>query len=176
MARPCPECQTALEPFEFDERVSVDRCGTCAGIWFEFAKAKAVAATTLPFEWLGAGVTTRRCPDCTVTLDTVLLPGAVPVEVCTICCGFWLDRADLRDLGTRVPAPDHEFTPLGFTCAWCHQQRPYSEANGTARGLVCTRCTPQIAAMPRGLSFGDSDGELDSALVALMGLVITDFS
>jgi hypothetical protein len=29
-------------------------------------------------------------------------------------------------------------------CALCSQSTPWNQANGTARGLVCTRCTPEV--------------------------------
>ncbi len=129
----------------------VDRCDGCCGLWFDFTRSEKYAPTAATFTAMGSGLTTRRCPDCKVSLETVLLVGSIPVETCSLCRGFWLDANDLRELGADVPLPEpaaaEVVDPNAFTCAKCGQSTPRSKANATARGLVCTTCTPQVAAL-----------------------------
>lgn len=150
--------------------VVLDRCALCGGLWFDFGEVEQVAGREPAFERLDAAVE-RRCPDCGLTLNAGLFPGAVPVEVCGACRGAWLDWEDLESLGaTRLqrvakPPPPSFFeakepppefyadkTPeapiadhnrIGFDCAKCGKRTPYSQANGTSHGLVCSACTPQ---------------------------------
>lgn len=152
MPRNCPECaEHVLEPFEFEHRLIVDRCDTCCGLWFDFSKSEKYAPTAATFTPLERGLTTRRCPDCRVTLETVLLEGGIPVETCALCRGFWLDANDLRELGVEAPLPVEPEAPAvavnGFSCAKCGKATPREQSNVTAYGLVCTACTPQVQAI-----------------------------
>lgn len=196
MARPsCPDCAVPLQVL-FVERgggrsdVQVDRCPACHGLWFEVGELEDTVAKLVPQERLGAP-TDRRCPACSTTMETVLLPGAVPAETCGSCRGVWLDEGELKELGGAEPnksqrrvAPragpvpragaaaalsggaDDDFEDLpehdepadeapverkgGFDCAGCGARTPFSDAHGTARGLVCGQCTPQVQEVPPG--------------------------
>lgn len=149
--------------------VPLDRCGDCGALWFDFGELEAATGKPVAVELLDRDGTTRRCPACRLSMAAALLPGAVPVETCTACRGLFLDFQDVADLGSRrlakaakpppaakryegLDLPDETPPPpvATFRCERCGKRAPYSEANGTASGLVCRACTPQIQPMPAG--------------------------
>lgn len=166
----CPDCQEKLQPLFIDlpgrPDVQLDRCPACGGLWFDYGELEQVTGRDARIEVLEGADTSRRCPRCTLTLTAVFLNGATPVETCTACRGLWLDFTDVPDVaaprlhalakpGARswegVAPPDDEPVRLvGFECAACHQRRPYAEARGTSKGLVCSACSPEVQPIPKG--------------------------
>lgn len=139
----------------------VDVCGACEGLWLDYGELERLIEKPVseePFD----GATSRRCPVCTLTLSTVFLPGAVPVESCTSCRGLFLDAGELEQLAGRwvsltpkdrdawkrlVPAPPARAAEQGvdgFACVKCGQRFPLAQGNALASGLACRGCTPQI--------------------------------
>jgi Zn-finger nucleic acid-binding protein len=108
--RSCPDCATTLFSIALGD-ASLSKC-TCGGAWFSFGQLERVLGREAPVELLG-GETSRRCPDCTLTLTPVVLPGGIPVETCTACRGTWLDWADVVEL--RVPALERAVRPADPT-------------------------------------------------------------
>jgi hypothetical protein len=159
----------------------------CGGAWLALDAVQALLGAGVKLDAFD-GDTSRRCPHCTLTMTTVLLPGVVPVETCTACRGVWLDWPDVLALGDKgleallrpppelryagLAAPDDEPRPLeggSFTCAKCQQPRARAEAQGTSHGLVCAACAPQVQPIPRA-----PDVDLDLEDVDLADAVLGD--
>lgn len=168
--RPCPDCTAALQPVSIEGRggaVGFHKC-SCGSAWLAHGQLERLLGREVPFELLG-GETSRRCPDCTLTLTPVVLSGGIPVETCSTCRGTFLDWPDVVDLRFRPlelavqPAdpkvrfgafateePEPAPKPVGgFACAKCGAQKPFTEGHGTAKGLVCGACVARVQPMPR---------------------------
>ena len=161
--RSCPDCSTPLKPATL-RGASLEYC-TCGGVWLPFGQLERLLGHDMPGDALG-GETSRRCPDCTLTLTPVVLPGGIPVETCSTCRGQWLDWPDIveleeRDLETLVrPAPALRYAAFtspeaepgpsltGFLCAKCGKRTEFARGNGTSKGLVCGDCVAKIQPMP----------------------------
>ena len=144
---------------------TLERC-TCGGVWFPHGQLDVVLGQKVVSEPLG-GETSRRCPDCTLSMTTVVLPGGIPVETCSACLGLWLDWPDVvelrvRDLEAAVrPPPAARYAPFtspeenpgpsvtGFLCAKCSTRTEFAQGHGNARGLICGNCVAKIQPMPR---------------------------
>lgn len=160
--RNCPDCLTPLEDFA-RANATLGRC-PCGGLWLPHGELEAFLGPAFVSEPL-EGDTTRRCPDCTLSLSAAILPNGVPVEVCSTCRGTWVEWVDLVELKHKAlsslarPANPHAGLAApeapaprqagGFACAKCGQQRPFARGHGTASGLVCDDCVPQIQPAPR---------------------------
>ncbi|MEW5742902.1 MAG: zf-TFIIB domain-containing protein [Myxococcota bacterium] len=178
MSAACPDCAQSMQPLFVDlpgkPDVELDRCARCGGLWLDFGEWETVTSRALEVELMPDAGTSRRCPRCTLTLTPAFLSGSIPIETCTACRGLWLDYADLPDIDdarlsrlARPPegekrweglVPEEDEPPpqvVGFVCASCQQRTPYSDARGTAKGLVCSRCTPQVQPIPRAPDFPD---------------------
>lgn len=137
----------------------------CGGVWLPFGQLERVLGE-LKGEPLG-GETSRRCPDCTLSLTPVVLPGGVPVETCSACRGTWLDWPDVVDLRVKEleaavrPAPAERYAPFvspeekpgpsvtGFVCPKCGARTEFAKGHATASGLVCGACVAVIQPMPK---------------------------
>lgn len=182
----CPDCALPLNArvLERPRRPVPMAACRCGGAWLELDALTALLGE-VALDPL-AGDTSRRCPHCTLTLATVLLPGVVPVETCTACRGVWLDWPDvlaLRDPALEAllrPPPELRYAGLAppdepsvmpeggvFTCAKCQQRRARTEARGTSHGLVCAACAPEVQPIPRApdLDLGDGADGVDLASV-----------
>ena len=109
MALDCPRCRVGtLRELEIGE-VLIDRCDTCAGLWFDNDEISDIAgmdgagrrAETLlpPGENAVHEMACPRCPD--VSLRHLRIDRADEVEPlvvfrCVSCAGTWLDRGELR--------------------------------------------------------------------------------
>lgn len=166
--------------------VQLDRCATCGGLWFDYGELEDVTGKHPKMDPLDGADTSRRCPRCQLTLAAVFL-GATPVETCSACRGVWLDFDDVGDLGSArlstlakppppqpdawkdlpppsTPTPSGHAQGSGFECAVCRKRAAWTEARGTAKGLVCGGCTPDIQPIPRGPEL-DLDEDYGSDLV-----------
>ncbi|MEW6435462.1 MAG: zf-TFIIB domain-containing protein [Myxococcota bacterium] len=174
MSVTCPDCSEPLQPLFIDlpgrADVPLDRCASCGGLWFDFGELEQVTGRAARIEVLADAGTSRRCPRCTLSLTPVFLDGATPVETCTACRGLWFDFVDVSGVasprldalakpgarqreGLAPPDDDGPVRVVGFECAACHLHKPYSEARGTAKGLVCSACSPEVQPAPAGPSF-----------------------
>ncbi|MDP1828856.1 MAG: zf-TFIIB domain-containing protein [Archangium sp.] len=162
--RSCPDCSKPLVALTL-RAATLERC-TCGGVWAPFGELEKVLEHEVVSEALG-GQTSRRCPDCTLTMTPMVLPGGVPIETCSACRGTWLDWADVvelrvKDLEAAVrPSPLERYAPFvspdaapaksvtGFACAKCGTRTEFTKGHGTSRGLVCGACVAQIQPMPR---------------------------
>lgn len=99
----CPRCKTGkLQEIELDD-IFIDRCLTCAGLWFDQGELEQMATlkevktieTEIPKE-----VGSIQCPRCKDTALRVkrLTADSQDVELykCPSCLGTWLDRGVLR--------------------------------------------------------------------------------
>ena len=161
----CPDCAKPLQPLNLGD-LALRKCG-CGGVWFGFGQLEKLLQRDVPLELLG-GETSRRCPDCTLTLTAVIMPGAIPVETCSACRGTWLDWPDIVELRHRAlelavqpadpkirfgvfePEPEPKAAPVtGFVCAKCGGRKPFTDGNATSKGLVCGACVARVQPMPR---------------------------
>lgn len=109
MALDCPRCKRVkLEEVDLD-KVVIDRCSRCAGLWFDNdeignAVSKREALGNLesripPIEDEVPGMHCPRCPDVSLRRVTLATPaGQRPAVVyrCASCAGTWIDRGELR--------------------------------------------------------------------------------
>jgi Zn-finger nucleic acid-binding protein len=58
-------------------------------------------------EQLCKGGSAMICPRCGALLKEVTR-GGVPVDMCELCLGVWLDRGDLKELGVRLWDPEED--------------------------------------------------------------------
>lgn len=165
--RSCPDCLTPLQPATLPRpggEAQFEFC-TCGGVWLPFLQLERILGHEAVGDSLG-GETSRRCPDCTLTLTPVVLPGGIPVETCSACRGQWLDWPDIvelkvKDLEAKVlPGPALRYAPFtspeqtpgpsltGFLCAKCGQRTEFAQGHGTRSGLVCGACVAKIQPMP----------------------------
>jgi len=139
----------------------VDVCRACNGLWLDYGELERLIEKRAPEE-IFAGETTRRCPECKLSLTTAFLPGPTPVEICSACRGLFLDDGELEQLAGRwvsltpkdrdawkrlVPAPPATVGAQvinGFVCVKCAKRCSLSEGNALAAGLACRACTPAI--------------------------------
>jgi Zn-finger nucleic acid-binding protein len=141
-SRTCPECAAPMQGL-FVSNVEVHRCGRCGGFWFDLGQLDAASGRAVVLEPLD-GVTSRRCAYCRITLESALLPGAIPVETCAACRGIFLDAGELEEFsGHREPSRPRSAGPQGFVCVKCHGRFPFAEGNALASGLACRACTPK---------------------------------
>ena len=162
--RSCPDCLKPLLPATL-RKASFERC-TCGGVWVPFGQLELILERPSAADELG-GQTSRRCPDCTLSMTPMVLTGGVPVERCSACQGTWLDWPDVvelhvKDLEALVRPPAAErYAPFtspepaaaksvtGFVCPKCGTRTEFAKGNATASGLVCGNCVAKIQPMPR---------------------------
>lgn len=124
MARTCPVCRIPLKPVNIKNRVEVDFCLQCRGIWFEkdelththaqgriaekfMKQLPTPVRDTVICESCGAHNSRNRtsceqcgapleflCPTCAVPLEEVMI-GEVAIDRCRTCQGVWLDGGEL---------------------------------------------------------------------------------
>lgn len=94
--------------------VAVDRCDTCAGLWFDPRELSAVIehVRAKDFEPVSSGAlagedadhdhVTGRCPRCNIALDrteTLTFEG-MHYDRCGQCGGAWLDAGELKQIAS----------------------------------------------------------------------------
>jgi len=107
----CPICKESKLLKTLVNDVEVDRCSKCSGLWFEqdeLAQAKNNKDKNLSWVdvdlWkevtkfkISPGI--RICPSCRVPLYEVRYgDSGVIVDVCNICHGVWLDKAEFKKI------------------------------------------------------------------------------
>ena len=105
----CPRDGTELAPFPL-LGVQLDRCGACAGIWFDRGEFDAVrklkpASAALPAQAKPvSGVAASKklpviaaCPRCGGRMSrfNYALDSALAIDMCQNCAGYWFDGGEL---------------------------------------------------------------------------------
>lgn len=109
--------------------VQAETCDACRGLWLDAGELRQLGGREPP-------------PPPRLEGEVVLPPGtARPTPAI--------------DDGPESPEADTAAARVseGFECASCGRRRPFSDANGTAKGLVCGHCSPQV----QGTSLGRVD-------------------
>lgn len=111
----CPKCNGVLSAIESSERVSVDFCQGCKGIWFEAGEVAAYFDLSTDLPDLQIASATRRptafqCPRCRAALEEVQFSrhDALRVDTCATCRGVWLDGGEVprvERLAAQVEKP-----------------------------------------------------------------------
>lgn len=127
----------------FAERVEVDRCMFCGGLWFEGTELERVAGRAIPIV-RARGITQRRCPACRLTMDPGRF-GTLAVERCGTCQSIYLDEGELeqvarREIALRKPETASAASELTFRCGGCGTEKPLDEGATTVRGMACGNC------------------------------------
>lgn len=143
----CPDCRKKMQPFYVPARggageVELDRCGECSALWFNAGEIETALGRTVRRR---TGSSTRTCPTCRVKLDAAVLEGKVEVERCGTCEGVFLDGHDVDQLGQQK-TKRRTSGGSGFECEACQERRPFSEAQCTVTGLICTGCASRASA------------------------------
>ena len=106
----CPKCKTPLFSTILSG-VEVDYCPKCFGLWFEEDELRwAKDEKDKDLQWLDIDLWKneekfkisygiRICPSCRVPLYEVYYgKSGVIVDVCNLCRGIWLDRAEFKKI------------------------------------------------------------------------------
>ena len=103
----CPKCDAEMQVVEY-QGISVDRCSSCKGLWFnmlEHEHLKAIKGS----ESIDLGKTRGRkgkderkpiaCPACKMQLIRMVdrLQPHIWYEACTSCYGVFFDAGEFRD-------------------------------------------------------------------------------
>ena len=123
----CPACRSVMFVVEYD-RVELDICQRCQGVWFDRGELELVLEQDETFEPTVTTTSERKrdCPLCRRTMGKVNIgpAGGVLVDVCPSGCGLWFDRGEvgdligeLRDAGRTLPASVTGFLSRMFPAA-----------------------------------------------------------
>jgi len=106
----CPHCKISLSSTIL-HNVEVDYCPNCLGLWFEEDELRwAKDEEDESLRWLDIDLWKnkrkfkicrgiRTCPSCRVPLYEVYYGNSgVIVDVCNLCRGIWLDRAEFKKI------------------------------------------------------------------------------
>lgn len=101
----CPRDGAPLQKVVVD-RVTLDRCGSCHGIWFDPGELRRVAGE----RQVEADATRARrvpvlspfpCPRCKAACHVTHVQD-VAVDACSACRGVWLDAGELEEAKRQV--------------------------------------------------------------------------
>jgi uncharacterized protein len=104
----CPKCNAPMELVTFAD-VTVDRCTSCRGIWFDAHEQKWLkekkGSDIIDIGNAAVGkkmdkITDYRCPRCQGTMIRMVDAGPhhIDYEACSRCFGIFLDAGEFRDL------------------------------------------------------------------------------
>ncbi|MGN6368259.1 MAG: zf-TFIIB domain-containing protein [Phycisphaerae bacterium] len=104
----CPKCRAPMELITF-EGITIDRCSTCKGMWFDaneqklLKQANASDAVDIGDPAVGRKmdkITNIECPRCHVPMIRMVQVDqhATDYEACPNCYGIFLDAGEFRDL------------------------------------------------------------------------------
>ncbi len=106
MLRRCPKCEGMFEQIEY-LGVTVDRCLSCQGLWFDFAEREELldidGSETIDTGVADPDIDDLRKITC-INCDVTMIPlsdneqAHVEYEVCPKCYAFFLDAGEFRDL------------------------------------------------------------------------------
>ena len=115
----CPVCRVPTYVVEY-EKIELDICGECQGIWFDHGELDLLLETTESQALAGAETDepSRPCPLCKHKMNKVNIgpDRRVLIDSCPEGCGIWFDKDELADLaghlrddGWHVQPGVHEF-------------------------------------------------------------------
>jgi Zn-finger nucleic acid-binding protein len=104
----CPKCSAIMEPVTF-EGVTVDRCTSCKGIWFDANEQKQLkekkGSEVIDSGDVAVGkkldkITNIHCPRCHGPMIRMVDVDQhhIDYEACTTCYGIFLDAGEFKDL------------------------------------------------------------------------------
>ena len=88
--RVCPSCMATMAPSKL-RNVTLDRCATCGGIWFDNAELSEAAGGRVDVEMLDVD-SPRACPGCKGSMEKAKVSG-LEVETCSHCGGVFIEAA-----------------------------------------------------------------------------------
>jgi uncharacterized protein len=104
----CPKCSAPMELVTFED-VTVDRCTSCNGIWFDANEQKWLKEKK-GSEVVDSGdaavgrkmdkITNYKCPRCHGAMIRMVDVDQhhIDYEACTVCYGIFLDAGEFKDL------------------------------------------------------------------------------
>ncbi len=106
----CPKCQVPMEKVEF-ARISVDRCPTCDGLWFDDGEVERLKGLTgsesidsgtnraKAAEKAATSVLKMKCPRCSGPMTTIqdAEQPHIEYEMCQDGHGTFFDAGEFRD-------------------------------------------------------------------------------
>ena len=101
----CPKCEGQLQEIDNYQRVVVDFCGSCKGIWFDAGEVADFFDLTTDIPDLDNARATLRetdlsCPKCNKGLREFQFAKAndLVLDICSGCHGIWLDSGEVPQL------------------------------------------------------------------------------
>lgn len=121
---PCPKCDDGkVEEFRLDERITLDMCQTCHGVWFEKGELAEKLELSEDIPQLDKALATavetdlhcHACPGDPALVEMeyseiTLESGRLKIDYCKVCSGIWIDAKEmvmLEVLATQVESPAH---------------------------------------------------------------------
>lgn len=109
--RLCPACKQVSMLLFGDDKLEIDSCPECFGLWFDgeelrqFLPSQSLAEKILSQDRMEQMLRSqprdpgheRICPQCSIAMRESPV-GAVQVDVCFRCRGIWLDQGELSRL------------------------------------------------------------------------------
>lgn len=106
-ARGCPKCDGKVEKFDVDERVTLDLCNKCHGLWFDAGEIKDYFELTEDIPNLSQALASAKptgisCKMCSTGQQWVEMPyspvalesGQLMIDYCQGCKGIWIDARE----------------------------------------------------------------------------------
>jgi Zn-finger nucleic acid-binding protein len=113
MAMTCPKCGDALHEVDSSERVVLDFCSGCKGLFFDAGEVAAYFELSRDLPDLDKAEkhsTDLTCPKCSGQFEEMRYSAldALVIDRCVGCGGIWLDRGEvprLEALSAKLEAP-----------------------------------------------------------------------
>jgi Zn-finger nucleic acid-binding protein len=132
MAMTCPKCADTLHEVDSYERVTLDFCGGCKGIFFDAGEVAMYFELSSDLPQLDGSraeskPTQLPCPKCGGRFEELRFgaPDPLVVDRCNGCGGVWLDRGEVPRLealsaklerpGSRMLRAMREIRAKGYT-------------------------------------------------------------
>jgi Zn-finger nucleic acid-binding protein len=118
---PCPGCRSELWP-EKVVGLRLDRCAGCGGLWFDEGELASFAGelghgalkeTSVRHVFKATGDGPRPCPRCAAPALRGGTAGAVEVDLCDGCGGFFLGKDSLGKL-SKLAGGSRAIPGVGF--------------------------------------------------------------
>lgn len=163
----CPKCSCPLDTAQLPERVSVESCPHCYGVFYDLAEL------AIALELAGAVDTHWACPKCGGVMRTGRYRGALELDQCTGCSGVWFDAGEVAKLrklsgvegiakGSCAPEPaaPARLLPAAATAAMqsrIETQREQAQTAAKAGGPAAGAKYSAFPEIPEGSSLSNPD-------------------
>lgn len=107
ISKGCPKCEGKVENFKVDERMTLDLCDKCHGLWFDKGEIKEYFELERDIPDLQAALASARatgikCKMCDTGGELVEMPysgvelesGKLMIDYCKGCAGIWIDAKE----------------------------------------------------------------------------------